>query len=113
MSDHVANLRRGYVLMTAWLVVLLAAVEARAVDKIRAGLVRRIDTSQWAPPSTDPAGIVFVPETGNFLVCDSEIDEIPFRFTGMNVFEVSGGNLVNTYSTIAFSREPTGVSVNP
>src|SRR5262245_19694368 len=106
---HYVRILRSHVVLTAWVVaVTLSPAPARAVDKIRARLVRLIDTSQWAPPSTDPCGIVFVPETGNFLVTDSEIDEIPFRFTGMNVFEVSGGNLVNPYSTIAFSREPTG-----
>ena len=41
-------------------------------------------------PSTDPAGLVHFPPTGNFLIADSEINEIPsvMEVVGRNLFEV-------------------------
>ena len=76
-------------------------------------LVQTINTWQWTPPSPDPSGIVYWPATGRLLMTDSEVDEIPALFTGKNVFELNlNGTLMNTYSTMAFSKEPTGVAVN-
>jgi hypothetical protein len=82
------------------------------VERLKAVLVHTIDTSAFSPPATDPCGLVYLP-SGNLLIVDSEIDEIPTRFTGVNVFEVAGDTLVRTFSTIAFSHEPTGVTINP
>lgn len=77
-------------------------------------LVKTTHTSQFSPPSPDPAGIAYLPASRSLLISDSEVNEIEDLFTGDNLFEVSlGGNLLRTLSTIAFSDEPTGVAFNP
>ncbi|MBI4787778.1 MAG: hypothetical protein HY782_12100 [Chloroflexi bacterium] len=86
---------------------------ARVAAAAAATLVQTINTWQWSPPAPDPAGIVYDPATGRLLMTDSEVDEIPQLFTGKNVFELNlNGNLVDTYSTMDFSNEPTGVAIN-
>jgi uncharacterized protein YjiK len=79
-----------------------------------------IDTSLYDPPSPDPAGIGYLDLSGNMLISDSEVNEIPSLFTGDNLFEITlGGTLIATSSTTGsgspnFSREPTGISgTNP
>ncbi len=90
-----------------------AATEWRG-ESIRPTLVQIIYTGRWSPPSPDPAGIVYMPATGHLLISDSEVDEIPSLFTGRNVFEfASDGTLLHTYSTISYSNEPTGITLNP
>lgn len=77
-------------------------------------LVQVIATSQWSPPSPDPAGVAYWPAHGTLLIVDSEVDEIPSLFTGDNVFETTlSGELVASYSVAGFSKEVTGVTVNP
>lgn len=76
-------------------------------------LVNTTDTSQWSPPSPDPAGIVYRPSTNTLLVSDSEVNETSI-FDGKNFFEAAkNGNLLATASTTAFSDEPTGLGLNP
>ena len=88
----------------------LTAPVAPAATREPSALVQSISTSQWDPPSPDPAGIVYLPETGRLLVSDSEVDEMPI-FEGANLFETTlTGSLQATASTIEFSSEPTGVS---
>jgi hypothetical protein len=77
-------------------------------------LLQVFDTSTWKPPSPDPVGIDYHPGLGKFIISDSEVDEIPGLFTGVNIFLASPrGHLQGTCSTIEFSSEPTGVAVNP
>jgi uncharacterized protein YjiK len=79
-----------------------------------APLVRTLDTSLWSPPSPDPSGITYLPASGRLLVSDGEVDEMREYFTGDNVFESSlSGQLLATHSTIAFSNEPTDVTIDP
>ena len=76
-------------------------------------LVQTIDTSIWTPPSPDPAGITYLPGKNRLLVSDCEVDEMTI-FTGVNMFEMDlAGHLVDTWSTMAFSEEPTDVDRNP
>ncbi|MGY1620129.1 PKD domain-containing protein [Geodermatophilus sp. SYSU D00691] len=87
------------------------APPARA-DALTATLVRTVETGNWAVPSPDPAGITYLPSTGQLLVSDSEVDEMPL-YTGTNLFlagrdgaqaaEVGG-------TTVPWSHEPAGVS---
>jgi hypothetical protein len=75
-------------------------------------LVNTIQTSVWTPPSPDPMGIAPLPN-GNFLVTDSEVDEMPI-FAGVNVFEMTpNGAVVATCTTLAYNNEPAGVAVHP
>jgi uncharacterized protein YjiK len=84
-------------------------------------LVKTIDTSNavWNPSSSDPSGMDYWPSTNQFLIVDSEIDEIPLYFTGINIFgATTSGALVSTCSTTninrtGWSNEPTGLAINP
>lgn len=77
-------------------------------------LVQIIDTSLLWPASPDPDGIVYLSATNSFLVTDSEVNEIPSLFTGDNLFQITAtGELIDTGSTLAFSSEPTDVTINP
>jgi hypothetical protein len=79
----------------------------------QATLVKTIDTSLFSPPSTDPTGITFLGSTSRLVISDSEVDET-VHFSGTNIFVVDlSGSLVDRWSTLAFSEEPTAIIVNP
>jgi DNA-binding beta-propeller fold protein YncE len=89
------------------------SASALAAPTVKASLVHTIDTSQWSPPSPDPAGITYIPSSKTLWISDSEVDEMPNLFTGKNLFEATTkGRLVDTFSTTAFSKEPSGAAVN-
>ena len=87
----------------------------------QATVVNIVDTSKaaWSPSAPDPSGIDFWPLTGRFLIVDSEVDEMPDNFTGVNVFDAdTSGKLISTCSTTdanrgGWSNEPTGLGINP
>ncbi|HMD80923.1 MAG TPA: hypothetical protein VKE92_06420, partial [Anaerolineales bacterium] len=88
-------------------------------------LVNTIDTSLWSHPSTDPAGIAYFPLTGELLVSDTEIEEVPQPFwDGFNIFQSTlAGSLSGNCTTFTgyplnttynnFSDEPSGIAINP
>ena len=81
---------------------------------VPASLVQTIQTSQWSPPSPDPAGAAYNSATGRLLISDSEVNEIPALYTGVNVFDATlQGNLTDTFATASFTNEPTGIAYNP
>jgi DNA-binding beta-propeller fold protein YncE len=76
-------------------------------------LAQTIQTRQLATPSPDPAGITYVAGTDTLLVSDSEVDEMSV-FRGANLFTMTRkGAFVEAGSTLAFSREPTGLAFDP
>lgn len=76
-------------------------------------LIRTFETSLFDPPSPDPSGIAFLPNSGTLLISDGEVNEMPI-YEGFNLFESTlSGSLADTYSTTSFSDEPTGVDINP
>lgn len=84
----------------------------KAADE--ATLVRVINAYAWSPPAPDTAGVDYNPILGRLVVSDSEVEEMPPYFVGVNVYlSTTGGNLTGTCDTIDFSSEPTGVGVNP
>jgi hypothetical protein len=86
----------------------------QTANSMVASLIRTIDTSQWSPPSPDPADITYLPNSQRLLISDSEVDEMPQYFTGDNLFESArNGVLMDTASTLSFSHEPSGVAFNP
>jgi hypothetical protein len=86
---------------------------APAASTFQSYLIQTIDTSQFSPPSPDPAGITYLDSSNTLLVCDSEVNEMPI-FTGDNLFEMTLlGVLSDTLTTISFSDEPNGVTLNP
>lgn len=78
-----------------------------------ATLLRTTHTSQFDPPSPDPAGVVYLPASRSLLISDSEVNEMAHLFTGDNLFQVTlDGNLLQTMSTLPHSGEPTGIALN-
>lgn len=76
--------------------------------------VRTIDLWQSNPPSADPSGIAYNNFGNSLLVSDGEIEEIPTLFTGDNLFERTLlGTPIRTGNAIAYSKEPTGLDINP
>jgi hypothetical protein len=78
-----------------------------------ATLVHITETSTWNPPSPDPSGVDYWPARHNLLIDDSEVEEMSI-YKGKNVFEsTSSGSLVSTCDTTSYTREPTGMAINP
>jgi hypothetical protein len=101
----------------AMLLALLAVIgvpHAASAQVTDPGLVIQIiDTAAWTPSSPDPGGIVYLPERGEFLTCDTEVDEMSI-WAGVNLwYHDNTGVVSSTESTIAFSNEPAGVTVEP
>ena len=91
----------------------LAAEVVAAAPTVDATVVQTIQTSQFTPPSPDPAGITYIPALDRLEVTDSEVEEMTI-FQGANLFQVTrGGQLTGTGVTTAFSNEPTGAGFNP
>jgi hypothetical protein len=66
-------------------------------------------TDMAALGSTDPAGIAYVPGMG-FFVSDSEVEESPF-FRTTNLWKLQpDGSVVQSYSLLNFTGEPTGLA---
>src|SRR3990172_7670545 len=87
--------------------LLGAAIPAEAQQ---ATLINTIDTTTFG--SSDPAGLGFFPANGSIWLADSEVDETSF-YTGFNLFELTpSGAVIRPYSTLRFSKEPTGVTFN-
>jgi uncharacterized protein YjiK len=93
---------------------LSLAVGTAAPPAVEAGLlVQAIDTWQFSPASPDPAGIAYLGHLGDFLISDSEVNEMTI-FTGVNLFRMRAtGELAATLTTTSFSDEPTGITWNP
>jgi len=106
---------------------LNAPVVNPAVATQTTTLVQTIDVSNvaWgdppAPSSPDPAGVAYWPDHDTLLISDSEVEESnratggpPPWFVGFNIFESSlTGDLLDTCDTLAYTGEPTGITVNP
>jgi len=76
-------------------------------------IVQTIDTSLWSPPSPDPAGITYLPQTGELLTCDSEVDEMTL-YQGANLwFHSRTGVVHGTVTTLPWSNEPAGIAIDP
>jgi hypothetical protein len=87
------------------------ADSGRAID--RAELRQEIDLGTMDPPTPDPAGITWLPGSQQLLVSDSEIDErAGFGGTNLRHLGVDGG-LHGSSSTTAWSREPSGIALDP
>jgi hypothetical protein len=81
--------------------------------RIEAIEVNTINAYLWDPPSPDPAGMAYYPPSDNLLMSDSEVNEMPI-FQDANIFELTfSGTLLNTFNSLSFSNEPTGIAWNP
>lgn len=80
---------------------------------VNATLVATVQTSQFDPPSPDPAGIAYISTEDRLLISDSEVEEMPI-YAGVNLFEITrDGEVTDTGDTTVFSKEPTGVTFDP
>ena len=110
--------RRGHVLaaFAAFALAglgLLADAASAQIHTDPGTVVQTIDTSLWTPPSPDPSGITYLPDTGEFMVCDAEVDEMGI-YAGVNLWYHSSAGVVNSTSTTSsYSTEPAGVALDP
>lgn len=98
-------------------IVEVSLVEPLLIDPMMTSqaisLVQLIDTSLWYPNAPDPAGVDYDPFSDSLIVTDSEVEEMPPYWQGVNVFRSTrSGSYLNGFSTTAFSLEPTGITVN-
>ena len=76
-------------------------------------LVRAVALSSLSPPSPDPAGIAYLPDPGQLLVSDSEVDEMSI-YQQVNLYQLTLlGGLARGGKTTAYTNEPTGLSFDP
>ena len=78
-------------------------------------IVRSTDSTQWDPDSPDPAGITYLPDSGKLLVSDSEVEELPALYQGVNLWTstlTGQGTASGTTLPVGddWSNEPTGVA---
>jgi hypothetical protein len=91
----------------------LAPAISFAATTVSGTWIKTIDTSQYSPPSPDPAGITYVAATDQFLISDSEVDEMAI-YQGKNLFTATrSGSGTGTGTTLAFSEEATGIGHDP
>ncbi|HVI90520.1 MAG TPA: hypothetical protein VM659_19625, partial [Dongiaceae bacterium] len=99
--------------MDALVAPLAAAVSPFAV--VTPQVVQIIDTTKWANPSPDPAGLAWIPGAGagTLYMSDSEIDETPF-FRPDNLFVMTPPGVFNHSTSLqSFTIEPTGLAYDP
>jgi Bacterial Ig domain len=93
--------------------------EAVTPPTVMAQLVQTIPTSGFNPPSPDPSGIVYLPPSGSrsgrFEIADSEVDETTGAgYHGVNLWQITPkGTVLDTGTTLPFSKEPTGLGYGP
>jgi DNA-binding beta-propeller fold protein YncE len=86
------------------------SLEALAFEQMV--LVRIINAYAWEPSSPDTSGIAYWPAKGGYLISDGEVEDYQ-DFTGDNLYQMNpAGALLNTFSAMSYSDEPTGVAVN-
>jgi DNA-binding beta-propeller fold protein YncE len=103
--------RAGLVAIAAACFGYAAPSAAQVVEP--GAIVQTIETSLWSPPSPDPSGISYRPDTGELMTCDSEVDEMSI-FAGVNVWRHSLAGVVGgTAATPPTSNEPTGIAFDP
>ena len=100
---------------------------AAAASSFTAALVKITDMANvatFSPPSPDPSGLTYLPNTNTLLMSDGEVEETVngiTHFQGANVWEMTlGGSIVRTANIskvaptlTARTNEPNGVAWNP
>jgi|GEM_PF-672972 len=107
--------RLGLTIVAILTGALLTIIAPRLMAaNVEANLIRFIDTSTF--PAPDTSGIIYLPSENAFWVSDSEVNEMDI-FQGFNIFKVAhNGTLLDSFSTLSpilFSKEPTGITINP
>jgi DNA-binding beta-propeller fold protein YncE len=95
-----------------------------AASVITASLVNTVDMSTWSPPSPDPSGLTYLPNSNRLMMVDGEVEETVSgitHFQGANVWEFTrSGSVLRTANiskvaptVVPMTNEPTGVAWNP
>jgi len=107
-SIYVADLGTNMIAEISITQVALAALPAASPISLE----NTILAYNWNPPAPDTADIKYNPFTNQLFVSDSEVDEMTI-FQGKNVYISSlSGNLQATCSTMAYTKEPSGLAIN-
>jgi hypothetical protein len=92
---------------------LPTVAQAALVD---ATLIATRSTSTWERPSPDPSGITYNPQSGQLIISDGEVDEMPL-YAGTNLFVSSLSGVQSAAfpggTSLPWSDEPVGVSYKP
>jgi hypothetical protein len=97
---------------------------AAAAATFTSSIVRTTDMSTISPPSPDPSGLAYLPNSNRLMVSDGEVEETVngiTHFQGANVWELTlGGGVARTANiskkaptVVSMTDEPTGVTWNP
>lgn len=79
-----------------------------------ATLVATLDVNTFNPPLIDPAGIAYLEHAGELLVSDSEVNEEPTVFAGVNLWQMTTtGSVSATGVSPDIPLEPTGLTYDP
>ena len=98
--------------LAAGAALLWSAAPAGAVEVVHPTLIQTIDTSRFTPYSSDPSGIVYRPSRDRLLISDSEVNETGL-YKGSNLFTATRtGAGFGSGTTLAFSKEPTGLALD-
>ncbi len=100
------------------------SLAALAAPTFKSSLIRTVDTAAFSPPSPDPAGLTYLPNSNTLLISDSEVEEIQggvthfhnanFWETTLNGTVVRASNLSTVGTAPApMTDEPTGTSWSP
>jgi uncharacterized protein YjiK len=102
----------------------LTPLAAPAAATFTTSLIRTTDMAAISPPSPDPSGIAYLPESKTLLIVDGEVEETVngiTHFQGANVWELTLlGKKVRTANistksptTTPMTNEPTDIAWNP
>jgi hypothetical protein len=111
------TLRRSLALAGLGITLVIASSASAQLVVDPGTVVNTIETSLWNPPSPDPSGITYRPDTGELITCDAEVEEVVGGIThyqGVNVWtHTLTGVVTSTYTTVGDSNEPVGISFDP
>lgn len=112
IADRGSRNRRGGVVEVSLVNPVSRQTRAISGRADTGSLVRMTPTSAFSPGSPDPAGVAYLPQTGQLQLADSEVDETTGAgYNGVNMWTVSRGGVVQDTGTShpAWSSEPTGL----
>ncbi|MFN8454763.1 MAG: hypothetical protein U0401_08865 [Anaerolineae bacterium] len=100
------------------------AAAAAGPTSFTASLVNTVNMAAWSPPSPDPSGITYLPNSNRLMMSDGEVEETVAgitHFQGANVWEFTlAGSVIRTANiskvaptVVPMTNEPTGVTWNP
>ena len=100
--------------------LLVLGLPGPAAAEVIASVVNVVETSGWLPPSPDAMGLTYDPSIGRLVVVDSEVEEIPSLYTGVNGWIArTDGTVESTFATVNpatgafYTPEPTDITRDP